>query len=286
MSFELEFTTTCAECGSRELTRDSERGELVCAVCGVVISGLCLYHDGAQREPTGDSRLSTEISPSNRDHQGRPLPVNNQVQAQRLRLWQRRMRSYKAAHRNAGNALRGLDRTCEVLDLPHSVRETSRRIYDEALRKGYTLGRPLDILSAAIVYSACRINNIPRTLTEVANTTGLDRRLIGRTQVRLVRELNIQLPLPRPDHFVERFCSGLKLSEATTKKAMEIVFEAQSKGILSGKDPSGLAAAAIYIAATWTGQLRTQGEVEASTGITQVTIRKRCRELTSICGSS
>jgi transcription initiation factor TFIIB len=284
MSAELDDPMVCSECGSREMNRDSERGEVVCAICGVVISGLCLFHDGSQREPCGDGRLLTEISPSNRDHQGRPLPAKNQVQADRMRRWQRRMRTYKSAHRNAGNALKCLDRMCEVLDLPLSVKETCHRIYAEALNRGYTLGRPLDILSAAIVYSACRMNDIPRTLTEVSQTTGLDRRLIGRTQVRLVRELDLHLPLPRPDHFVERFCSHLKLSEATTKKAKEIVFKAQSVGMNSGKDPSGLAAAAIYLATTMTGQLRTQGEVEASTGITQVTIRKRCRELTSICG--
>jgi transcription initiation factor TFIIB len=137
----------------------------------------------------------------------------------------------------------------------------------------------LEVLSAAIVYAACRLDNIPRTLTEVSQSTGQDRRLIGRAHVRLVRELDLRPPLPRPEHFVERFCSMLKLSDATTRKALEIVSRAQEGGISSGRDPSGMAAAAIYIATTMTGQTRTQGEVEKFTGITQVTIRKRCREL-------
>ena len=211
---------------------------------------------------------------------------SGQVHAARLRKWQRRMRTYRSAHRNSQNALIGIDRICENMDLPLPVRASAHRIYLEALKGGHTLGRPLDVLSAAIVYSACRLDNIPRSLTEVARSTGLDRRLIGRAQVRLARDLALRLPRPRPDHFVERFCSHLKLSEATTKKAIEIVRTAEVAGIPSGRDPSGLAAAAIYMATILTGQLRTQGEVEASTGITQVTIRKRCKDLSIICGSA
>jgi transcription initiation factor TFIIB len=65
-------------------------------------------------------------------------------------------------------------------------------------------------------------------------------------------------------------------------KAFDILENADVDSILSGRDPSGLAAAAIYIATLETGQTRTQGEIETDTGITQVTIRKRCKELHTI----
>jgi transcription initiation factor TFIIB len=57
------------------------------------------------------------------------------------------------------------------------------------------------------------------------------------------------------------------------------VEEADKIGFTSGKDPAGIAASAIYIATLTTGQTRTQGEVSKASGITEVTIRKRYKEM-------
>ena len=47
----------------------------------------------------------------------------------------------------------------------------------------------------------------------------------------------------------------------------------------AGKDPTGLAAAAIYIAGIIEGERRTQREIAETATVTEVTVRNRYKEL-------
>ncbi|MDI3503009.1 MAG: transcription initiation factor, partial [Archaeoglobi archaeon] len=62
-------------------------------------------------------------------------------------------------------------------------------------------------------------------------------------------------------------------------KAIEILKQAQEKELTSGRGPTGVAAAAIYISSVLCGERRTQREVAEVAGITEVTIRNRYKEL-------
>ncbi|MCD6434493.1 MAG: transcription initiation factor IIB, partial [Candidatus Diapherotrites archaeon] len=59
----------------------------------------------------------------------------------------------------------------------------------------------------------------------------------------------------------------------------EIVEKAIKQGLISGRGPTGVAAAAVYIAGLLKGERRTQKEVANVAGVTEVTIRNRYREL-------
>jgi transcription initiation factor TFIIB len=61
--------------------------------------------------------------------------------------------------------------------------------------------------------------------------------------------------------------------------AAEIVDQARSKGITAGKDPTGLAAASLYIASIQEGERRTQREIAEISRVTEVTVRNRYKEL-------
>ncbi len=63
------------------------------------------------------------------------------------------------------------------------------------------------------------------------------------------------------------------------EKAIQILEEAIKKGLISGRGPTGVAAAAVYIAGVMMGERRTQKEVADVAGVTEVTIRNRYREL-------
>jgi transcription initiation factor TFIIB len=84
----------------------------------------------------------------------------------------------------------------------------------------------------------------------------------------------------KPDDYINRFCSRLKLSMDARKKATEILKLARDNDLTSGKGPTGVAAAAIYIASLMTGERRTQRAVAEVAGVTEVTIRNRYKELT------
>jgi transcription initiation factor TFIIB len=63
--------------------------------------------------------------------------------------------------------------------------------------------------------------------------------------------------------------------------AIKIVMEAKKRGVSSGKDPSGLAAAALYLAALKHGFRKTQKEIAQIAGVTEVTVRNRYKEITT-----
>ena len=82
-----------------------------------------------------------------------------------------------------------------------------------------------------------------------------------------------------PKDYISRFCSVLKLSDDVKAKTLEILHEAANRELTSGRGPTGIAAASLYIASVLCGERRTQREVADVAGVTEVTIRNRYKEL-------
>jgi len=299
---EMEQIEKCPECNSAHLVRDYDRGELVCVDCGVVIEDKLIdqgpewrafdVEQGEKRARTGapmtytihDKGLSTEISWKNKDSYGKSIPTRNRAQLYRLRKWQRRIRVSNATERNLAFALSELDRMASAMGLPRNVRETAAMIYRKAVNKNLIRGRSIEGVVAASLYAACRQCDVPRTLDEVANASRVGRKEIGRTYRFMTRELKLKLMPTRPQDYVSRFCSELKLSGEAQAKAMDILKDASKKELTSGRGPTGVAAAAIYISSILCNERRTQREVADVAGVTEVTIRNRYKELTEKLG--
>ena len=66
------------------------------------------------------------------------------------------------------------------------------------------------------------------------------------------------------------------LGEATKRKALILLNKAKKIGMVAGKDPMGIAAAALYLACNSTGGSKTQKEISIASGVTEVMIRNRC----------
>jgi transcription initiation factor TFIIB len=231
-----------------------------------------------------DKGLSTTIGWKNKDSYGRTIPTKNRAQLYRLRKWQRRIRVSNATERNLAYALSELDRMASGMGLPRNVRETAAVIYRKAVNKNLIRGRSIEGVVAASLYAACRQNGVPRTLDEIANASHVTRKEIGRTYRFMTRELKLRLMPTRPQDYVSRFCSELKLSGAVQSRAMDILKDATDKELTSGRGPTGVAAAAIYVASILGNERRTQREVADVAGVTEVTIRNRYKELTDKLG--
>ena len=165
------------------------------------------------------------------------------------------------------------------MELPRNVREAAAMVYRRAVEKNLIRGRSIEGVTAAAVYAACRQCGVPRTLDEVAAASKVDRKEIGRTYRFIARELILKLMPTSPQDYTARFCSKLALSEDIKSKALEILQQAENKELTSGRGPTGVAAAAIYIASILCGERKTQREVADIAGVTEVTIRNRYKEL-------
>ncbi len=226
-----------------------------------------------------DKGLSTMIDWRNRDSYGKSISSKNRAQLYRLRKWQRRIRVSNATERNLAFALSELDRMASALGLPRTVRETAAVVYRKAVDKNLIRGRSIEGVAAAALYAACRQCSVPRTLDEIEEVSRVSRKEIGRTYRFISRELALKLMPTSPIDYVPRFCSGLNLKGEVQSKSVEILRQASEKELTSGRGPTGVAAAAIYIASILCGERRTQREVADVAGVTEVTIRNRYKEL-------
>jgi transcription initiation factor TFIIB len=293
----IEEIIICPECGSGHLSKDYSRAELVCGNCGLVLDEDIIDHgpewrafDNEQREKrsrTGspmtctihDKGLSTTIGWTNRDAYGKYIPTKNRAQLYRLRKWQRRIRISDATERNLALALSGIDRLASGMGLPRTVRETAAMIYRKAALKNLVRGRSIEGVTAASLYAACRQCHVPRTLDEISMIARMSRKEVGRNYRFVSRELELKLLPTAPKDYISRFCSELKLSNNVQSKTLEILGYAANQELTSGRGPTGLAAASLYIASVLCDERRTQREVAEIAGVTEVTIRNRYKEL-------
>jgi transcription initiation factor TFIIB len=285
---------TCPECDSARLVTSGD--ELVCDDCGLVVEEDMIdrgpewraFNQGERESksrvgaPTTqtmhDKGLTTQIDWKNQDAYGRSISSEKRTQMQRLRKWQERIRTKDAGERNLQFALSETDRMASALGVPRSVREIASVIYRRALSEDLIRGRSIEGVATACLYAACRKEGIPRSLEEVAAVSRVEQKEIGRTYRYLSKELGLKMEPVDPKQYIPRFCSELEVSEEVKMKANEIIDVTAEQGLLSGKSPTGFAAAAIYAASLLCNEKQTQRAVAEVAQVTEVTIRNRYQE--------
>jgi len=78
-----------------------------------------------------------------------------------------------------------------------------------------------------------------------------------------------------------KVANKLGMSEKTKHQAMNIMTEVVKREITSGKVPMGLAATVLYASCMKTGESIHQTSIAAASGITEVTIRNRFKDIRS-----
>jgi len=287
-----DYVKKCPECGGINLFWNREKGEIICKDCGLVIEDKMVdftrewreieADDAARRRRTGapmtytqfDQGLGTEVGQKTDLFQ---LGGKNRNKFFRLRKWQYRIST--AIERNLKLALAELKRVASYLKLPKSVEEEAARIYTLAVQRGLVRGRSMESVVSGALYAACRRHEVPRTLDELSEASNIEKKEIGRTYRFITRELGITVLPSNPADYIARFASSLTLSAETQSKAIEILEQAQKAELTSGRGPTGIAAASLYVSALIHGEKRTQREVADVAGVTEVTIRNRYKEL-------
>lgn len=297
----------CPECNSSRVQEDWSRGEIFCPECGLVIMEKVIDRrlewgsnetdrngKGTKTGPSTslmlhDKGLSTEMSWKDVDAVSRNLSSAGRSHLHRIRRWQKRLRAINSVERNLLNAFIILERVCSNLRLPSDVRQEACVIYRKVVSLGLVRGRAIEGMVSASIYAATRVVGIPRSLDEVANVSGRERKELGRDYKIISKWLKMSLPPTDPRKFVSRFCSELELDMQIERKAIEILNVVEHDPVsggskVAGKDPTGVAAAAIYLASIICRKKATQLKLSKTAGITEVTLRNRFKELVAIPG--
>jgi transcription initiation factor TFIIB len=287
---------TCTECGGR-LVRDESQAEVHCQDCGYVADSGQIDHgpewrafDSQDRDeksrvgaPTTkmmhDEGLSTEIGRGSADAAGNPLSNRKRKRIERLRTWNERYRARDAKERNLKQALGEISRMASALGLPAPIRETSSVLYRRALDADMLRGRSIEGMATAALYAGARIEGTPRSIDEFALVSRVDTLEVERAYRYLMTDLDLEIAPPDPESYLSRFASKLECSNETERRARELTRAAVEEGIHSGRNPVGIAAAALYAATRITGEDIIQADVAEITNISKVTIRNRYTEV-------
>jgi len=276
---------------------DNVTGEQFCGKCGYVISEKIndsgpewrsFPNDGGKDPartgvPTSltvhDMGLATIISPTNKDSSGKPLSTSMRSTIERLRTWDSRSQVHEPVDRNLRQAFSELSRLKDKLTISDSVLEKAAYIYRKAMEKGLVRGRSISALIAASLYAACRDTETPRTLKDIGDAANIKKKDIARCYRLLHRQLNLKMPVVNSIQCISRIASKIGISEKTKRSACLVLKEAQDSHESAGKDPMGLAAAALYLSCVKNDESLTQRDIAAAANVTEVTIRNRYKSL-------
>ncbi len=293
----------CPKCGSLEIIIDQDNGEEVCSQCGMVITEDIVdvspewrafsQAERDSRARTGSATTYTQYDKGlytafrgDRDARGNRLDQETRNRMNKLRRYDNRSKMDESWGRNLSIAMAELDRLSAILHIPKNVKEYAAIIYRKALKQDLIRGRSIDAFIAAGLYAACRFNKIPRTLKKITEASTRQYSEIARSYRLLLRELELKMPIDDPMKFVPGIASKLKVRQDTEHHAINILRRAKKRQGLSGKDPRGLAAAALYMACIENDDKRIQKEVAAAAGTTEVTLRNRLKGLKDVLDES
>lgn len=226
-----------------------------------------------------DKGLSTMIDWHDRDIYGKGLSPGQKAQVYRLRKWQRRIRVSDATERNLAFALSEITKIANNLSLPKNILETASLIYRKAVKERLIRGRSIQGVTSAAIYLACRQCGLPRTLEEIAQASNVNKKEVGRSYRFLIKELGFTIPPLKPSQYITKFSNQLTMQGKVEEIAHKILVAAKELKLTSGRGPTGIAAAASYIASVLTGERKTQREIAEIAQVTEVTIRNRYKEL-------
>tara|TARA_B110000014_G_scaffold157514_1_gene110731 strand:- start:791 stop:1720 length:930 start_codon:yes stop_codon:yes gene_type:complete len=280
------------------LITDSNTGEIMCSLCGQVLSDkiseissdttIHSNEDYLSKSRTGakstlafdDMGLSTLIQKVDKDSTGKSLSVDNKRTFYRLRMWDRNSKA-KSRNRNMQKAFMILEGLKAKLALSDVTVEQTAYIYRKVLTKKICRGRSIPIILSAVLYAACRFTNTPRTIQDISTAVNLKKSSVHKIYRLLVRELDLSVESYNPVSFISRIIAYIGASEKTKRDAIDILTRADAMMITAGKNPMAIAATVVYLSAIKNNENVTQTKIAKASNISSVTIRNLCRVIKS-----
>jgi transcription initiation factor TFIIB len=278
----------CPNCGNNRSITDSETGEIICTKCGFVIlekvsDPIRGWHGytiepgirAVPRQITTLARtgmgLSTLIGRPDRDA-GTGYEAVMQSNFDRLRRIDFRIKAQ--TERSLIHAFRELNRLKSILGLSEMMVEKSAYIYRKAQERGLVRGRTVKAVLAASIYVVFREMGVSRVLDDVSRETGVKRKDLAKVYRIIVKELDLKVPMIDPIKCVAKIANKLDVGERTKREAISIMNNIISRGLATGKDPMGLAAAALYITCVGREEKVNQDDLAEAAGVSVMTLRK------------
>ena len=258
----------CPECGSNKLRTTQHNGEIVCSYCGLVLEESSFEpepflseHDKNTATIPQLAMAGTQIGP------GRII--------RKAWLYSTREKSLHAAKKN-------LELIASRHKLPEYVVQEALVLFKQSVEISLNSGRDNESILYGCIYAACNIHSIPKTVTELALHSGITRTRLLRIYKLIKSKLNLRVTCCEPIDFIPKYGISLGLQQNTIALAADIILKLKGHAKVAGKNPQTIVAAALYAASVLNNERIPQRYFTNTTGVIEVTIRRRSREILGI----
>lgn len=146
---------------------------------------------------------------------------------------------------------------------------------------------------AASIYISCRINQYPRTAKELATIFHLDvgsatqgckiaQNILNILEKDLDQSEKTCFAKPKPDDFIDRYCSKLGMNEELTKLCHFVAIQIDKKNLMQEHTPDSIAAGVLYFVSQLCGLNVVKRDITGISELSEVTINKCFKKIESM----
>ncbi|XP_057772903.1 transcription factor IIIB 60 kDa subunit-like isoform X2 [Salvia miltiorrhiza] len=252
----------CASC-AKYVGTDNLDGRTCCKLCGRVLSED-FFSEDATFVKTADG------------------------QARRAGCLVRSMQdTSESTQRTLDEAYYGINSMMSALDIDGGEHKANiaLNLYKVALIRNFTRGRRKEQVQAACLYIMCRMQKKPYLLIDFSEHLRINVYVLGAVFLQLCKVLRLEenpliQNLVDPSLFIHRFADRLfkRRDQNVSKTALLIVASMKRDWMQTGRKPSGLCGAALYISALAHGLVCSKSEIIKAVHICEATLTKRLIE--------
>ncbi|KAK8473334.1 hypothetical protein PHAVU_001G106433 [Phaseolus vulgaris] len=253
----------CSHCAKNVAGERLDDGFLCCGSCGRVLEDYFFAEEPTfVKNAAGQSKLS-----------------GNYVRTVQSEFSESRQRTLDRAY----DEIKYLSMGLGVHD--EHMADQALTFYKIALERNFTRGRKSEQVQAACLYIAFRHNNKPYLLIDFSIFLRIDVYVLGSVFLQLCEVLRlgehpiVQKPVD-PSLFIHRYTKNLikRGSKAVSDTALTIVASMKRDWMQTGRKPSGLCGAAIYISALAHGIKCSKPDILRIVHVCEATLTKRLVE--------
>jgi len=242
-----------------------------------------------------------------------------------LRKWNTIIRISNPKERRLSNVLAKINEICSAGSFPNVVCETAAMIYRIYENKSDTKGKSSICMAGAVIFYACKICSIIRSLNEIIKVCSTNEDYNGNIKLSSKYYRSMVMICEEEEEIIKNQPNGIKKSNESDKNkeqrtnihktksnhnsrisniqfisisqyisklanlsnfdtkierlALEIAKKTENHLLSDGKSPNGIAAAYLYLASILLGVNILQMDISKLAGVTEVTIRNRCKDI-------
>jgi len=270
---------SCPECfGVDSFLVDYREGNVVCQDCGCVNETRIIDESAESRSFSKESSFlgsddSKRICSANINllsDKGLCTYISNKESP--LEKWNQRL-TQTGIDKTLNKGFKNIDEYCHFLHLSDQVAEEAKKTFKLICEKKALKGRQHIAVLAACIFMGARKSSQSRSIKELSRTMCVERGDIHRSISLIQKHMPSRWKLTPASEYAEQLAVVLKFPPLLQVASKTVARRAHDSGLVTGKNPMSVAAAAVYMVGVTAGCVKAFTEISEVASKKDVTIR-------------